>query len=115
ENEVADRVRNGVAPDPQSFAYVFDEDIRLKDEIGIAEYEKYRRALGRPMGVGVDKVLPGSLAERVGMQPGDEIISYDGKRVFNPAELTPLLLEGAAGEYVIVELIREGQTIQLSV
>ena len=46
-------------------------------------------------------------------QPGDEIVAYDGKRVFDVGELNALTLEGTPGESVVVDVRRDGQNVQL--
>ena len=110
-----DRQRMGLPAESveASGPYFFDKDFDLRYEIGDEEYERYRVAAGRPAGVGVPKVQPGTLAESAGLKPGDEIIRYDGKRVFNYGELVPMTKKGAAGESVIVVIRRNGQTQQL--
>lgn len=85
----------------------------LRDELGDADYERYLRAEGRPTAVGVREVLTSSPAERAGLKPGDEIVSYAGKRVFDMRELNALTLEGTPGESVAVEVRRDGQLVQL--
>ena len=86
----------------------------LRNELGDAEYERYLAAMGRPTTVGVrDDVLASSPAERSGLLPGDEIVAYDGKRVFDMRELNALTLEGTAGESVIVDVRRSDQNVQL--
>jgi len=87
----------------------------LRSEIGDAEYERYLQALGRPTSVAVRDVLASSPAERAGLQQGDEVISYGGERVFDFRDLNALTLEGNAGESVLLEVRRNGQTIQLVV
>ena len=54
---------------------------------------------------------PGSQA---GLQPGDQIVSYNGERIFNISELHELTLQGTVGENVIVEIERDGMRMQLS-
>ena len=85
----------------------------LRAELGDADYARYLAATGRPTSVGVRDVLASSPAEVSGLAPGDEIVSYDGKRVFDMRELNALTLEGRAGESVVVEVRREGRTMQL--
>jgi serine protease Do len=63
--------------------------------------------------VNVQSVLASSPAERVGLRPGDEILAYNGKRVFDARELNALTLEGTAGESVVVDVRRDGQPLQL--
>jgi hypothetical protein len=85
----------------------------LRSELGDADYEKYLQAQGRPTQVGVFNVLPSSPAAKAGMQPGDQIVSYAGQRVFNMADLTDLTLQGTPGQSVTLEVKRNQQTLQL--
>jgi hypothetical protein len=85
----------------------------LRSELGDADYEKYLEAQGRPTKVGVANVLPSSPAEKAGMQPGDQILSYAGQRVFNMADLSDLTLQGTPGQSVTLEVQRNQQTVQL--
>jgi hypothetical protein len=85
----------------------------LRTELGEADYERYLRAYGRPTAVPVRDVLASSPAERSGLQPGDEIVAYAGKRVFDMRELNALTLEGTPGESVVLEVRRDGQNVQL--
>lgn len=87
----------------------------LRAELGDGEYERYLTALGRPTSVGVFNVLPGSAGERAGLRAGDEIVSYAGKRVFDIRDLNQLTLEGSAGESVVIDVVRDGQPLQLVV
>lgn len=88
-------------------------ETQLRTELGDADYERYLAALGRPTSVDVRDVLASSPAERSGLQPGDEILAYDGKRVFDMRELNALTLEGTAGESVVVDVRRGEQNVQL--
>jgi membrane-associated protease RseP (regulator of RpoE activity) len=85
----------------------------LRTELGDADYERYLQAYGRPTAIPVRDVLASSPAERSGLRPGDEIVGYGGKRVFDMPELNALTLEGTPGESVVVEVRRDGQTVQL--
>jgi hypothetical protein len=85
----------------------------LRTELGDADYERYLTATGRPTSVGVRDVLASSPAEASGLAPGDEIVAYDGERVFDMRELNALTLEGTAGESVAVDVRRDGQTVRL--
>ncbi|MEO8316206.1 MAG: PDZ domain-containing protein [Pseudomonadota bacterium] len=87
----------------------------LRKELGDAEYERYLKASGRQTEVRVMEVLATSAAEHAGLKAGDEIVSYNGKRVFDARELNTLATQGAAGGSVTVEVKRSGQTVQLSV
>jgi S1-C subfamily serine protease len=61
----------------------------------------------------VRNVLASSPAESSGLQPGDEIVAYDGQRVFDMRELNALTLEGTPGESVVVDVRRADQNVQL--
>jgi predicted metalloprotease with PDZ domain len=91
--------------------------IALRNEMGDAEYERYLGALlgGGPTTVGVRQVLATSPAEQAGLQAGDEIVAYDGRRVATMAELNALSRDGKASESVVVEIRRNGQSMHLVV
>lgn len=85
----------------------------LRDELGDAEYEQYLEAYGRSTAVTVRRVLESSPGQRAGLQPGDEIVSYDGRRVFSFGELSNELMQGEPGETVVVDIRRDGMPVQL--
>jgi hypothetical protein len=85
----------------------------LRTELGDADYERFLTAMGRSTTVTVFDVLASSPAERSGVQPGDEIVAYNGRRVFDAAELNELTVRGTTGESVVVDVRRNGQTLQL--
>jgi hypothetical protein len=101
--------RRGESVDPKQLR----PEQTLRSELGDADYEKYLAAQGRPTNVGVYNVLPSSPAAKAGMQPGDQIVSYAGQRVFNMADLTDLTLQGTPGQSVTLEVQRNQQTVQL--
>ncbi len=94
---------------------VMDVDAALRAELGDADYERYLTANNRPTQVQVLDVLASSNAERSGLQPGDQIVSYAGTRVFDMRELNSLTRTGSPGESVTVEIRRNGQTMQVQV
>ncbi|MDQ2639110.1 MAG: PDZ domain-containing protein [Pseudomonadota bacterium] len=105
---------SGPGEDPDmAAAYSYDKDLDLRYEIGDDEYEKYRSALGRPTGIRIREVPPGSSLEHSGLRPGDEIVRYEGKRVFNIGELNSLASKSASGEFVTVEVRSDGQVRQV--
>jgi hypothetical protein len=89
------------------------EESTLRAELGDADYERYLTAFNRSTSVNVLTVLASSPAERVGLKPGDQIVSYGGERVFDARELNALTFQGTAGESVVVEVRRDGQPLQL--
>ncbi len=92
-----------------------DVEAALRAELGDADYERYLTATGRPTQVQVMDVLASSSAERSGLQPGDQIVSYAGTRVFDMRELNSLTRDGNPGENVTLEIRRNGQTLQVQV
>jgi hypothetical protein len=87
----------------------------LRDELGDADYERYLAARDLPTGVAVSSVLDSSPAERAGLRPGDQIVSYGGERVFNMFDLTRQTLQGQPGEQVAVDILRDGVSMQVIV
>ncbi len=87
----------------------------LRTELGDTDYPKYLEARGRRTSVSVREVLKDSPAAIAGLQPGDEVVAYDGQRVFEMKELTALSYEATAGTTVALQVIRDGQSIQVYV
>jgi len=88
---------------------------KLREDLGDFEYEQYLLALGREPYVNILEVIGGSAAASAGLQAGDRMVYYDGRRVFDFLEITPLTLEGNPGETVVIDILRDGQPIQLAV
>jgi C-terminal processing protease CtpA/Prc len=87
----------------------------MREELGDADYEKYLEGLGRPTTINVREVLSNSPAQAAGLQSGDQIVGYDGQRIFDMSELNSLTYEGRPGETVAIDVLRDGQPIQLYV
>ena len=69
------------------------------------------KALGAADGKGVivQQVRPeDGPADRAGLQPGDVIVGFKGRKISQPADIYPLLSETAPGETVEVEYLRDG-------
>jgi membrane-associated protease RseP (regulator of RpoE activity) len=108
-----DAQRNGEVVD--AFSAISEPQALLRAELGDSAYERYLQAQGQPTAIQITQVLDSSPGSRAGLQPGDEIVSYNGERVFNVIELRELTLQGRAGEDVIVEIERDGVRMQLNV
>ena len=67
----------------------------LRNEVGDYEYEQYLAATGQSTTVAVMRVVPDSPAAIGGLQVGDEIVEYDGERVFSVFELSDTAGAGA--------------------
>lgn len=85
----------------------------LRAELGDADYERYLQSMGRLTTVPIAGVLEGSPAQRSGLAAGDEIVAYNGQRVFDILELNEMVLGGVPGESVVVDVRRNGQNLQL--
>ncbi|MGI9273027.1 MAG: PDZ domain-containing protein [Woeseiaceae bacterium] len=84
----------------------------LRAEIGDTEYEMYLEANGRPTSVGVSNVMASSPGARAGLQSGDEIVGYDGQRIFSSSELIQRTMSGGEGN-VVVDVVRDGAPMQI--
>ena len=69
--------------------------------------------LGRGVGIWVDEVTDGSLAERAGLAPGDIVVKIGGRKVGNASDVAKALR--AAGEKVDIDFIRRGERKRKSV
>ncbi len=85
----------------------------LREELGDADYERYLASNGRSTRVAISTVLESSPAQMAGLQIGDEIINYDGRRVFSMADLNRETLQGVAGQNVVVDFMRDGIQMQV--
>src|SRR5690606_19032594 len=104
-----ERRKRGLAVDAaKEMAQYYDRDIELRYEIGDDAYEKYLRTLDRPVDIPVRVVSPGSIADAVGLRPGDRIRRYDNKRLFNLGELDGLTMGKTGGSHIL-EVERDGQ------
>ena len=92
-----------------------DSEATLRSELGEQDYEHYLQATGRSTSVSVRSVLAGSPGERAGLKAGDQILTYGGQRIFDVRDLNDLTLKGTPGESVVVDVIRDGQSLQVVV
>ena len=98
--------------EPLEFNRNFNADAMLRDEIGDTEYEMYLEANNRSTSVGITSVMASSPGERAGLQAGDEIVGYDGERVFSTSELIQQTMAGGDGD-VVVDVMRDGSAMQI--
>jgi membrane-associated protease RseP (regulator of RpoE activity) len=82
--------RNGETVD--LFSAAGNYQTLLRDELGDADYERYLAAQGQPTSIQVTRVMGGSPGSDAGLQAGDQIVSYDGERVYNVSDLRNLTL-----------------------
>ena len=86
----------------------------IKERLGPEGYERYLKSIGSDTSVVIGGVIEGAPADLAGLKPDDEIISYNGERVYNYSELQDATVHGELGESVTVELIRDGKKMQIS-
>lgn len=113
-----------------SFAIPVEIAIRVKDQIVATGKVQHARLgvmvqevdqlladsfkLERPEGALVSGVERGSPAERAGLQAGDVIRSANGQTIAYSGDLSALIGLSRPGEYVQMEVWRQGRTIQVT-
>lgn len=75
------------------------------------------RGLGleRDWGVILADVLPGGPADEAGLEPGDVVVSLDGKVMENGRQLEVNLYRRAAGEEIALDVVRDGAPMSVRV
>ncbi len=63
----------------------------------------------------ISRVIPGSPAEKAGIQPGDVIVAIKGQAVTDFASLQTIVSECQPGEKVAIELVRGEERLKLDV
>jgi serine protease Do len=71
--------------------------------------------LEREYGVVVSDVLPGSAGARVGLHPGDLILTLDGKAMENGRQFQVGLYRHRVGDVVELEVLRDGKTLEVPI
>jgi serine protease Do len=71
--------------------------------------------LDRPRGALVSQVEPGSPAAKAGLQPGDVIVSFNGKAIDQSNQLPPLVAQMKPGTQAKMEVLRNGKPSTLTV
>jgi S1-C subfamily serine protease len=93
----------------------FNPQAIMRSELGDDTYARYLEAQGQPTAIKITQVLGGSPGSKIGLQPGDQLISYAGDRVFSVTELRNQSMQGNPGEDVVIEIERDGMRMQLTV
>jgi S1-C subfamily serine protease len=65
------------------------------------------------VGVLLTEITVGSAAEDAGLEAGDRVLSLDGAPVTEMAELAGLVLANQAGDTIVLEVVRDGETIEV--
>ena len=88
---------------------------RLRQELGDDGYERYLEAMGQSTQVTIQGVYESSPAARIGLEAGDQVLAYNGTRVFNTMELRAMSAGQPAGNEAVIEILRNGNRMQLSI
>jgi C-terminal processing protease CtpA/Prc len=96
---------------PRFFGSTIDTELRA--ELGEVAYERYLAANGRPTAIRIGNVIPNSPAQAAGLQPGDQIVRYDGERVFSMMDVAGHIMQNEAEGNVVVDIERGGVAMQL--
>jgi hypothetical protein len=107
--------REGWFDEPRYRLALRDMRLALRSELGDEHFDALLYATGRRNRVVVSDLLEDSPAQRAGVEPGDEILSYADGRIFGPMELKAATTEGTAGERVELVVLRDGQRERLFV
>ncbi|MBW2382446.1 MAG: PDZ domain-containing protein [Deltaproteobacteria bacterium] len=90
-------------------------DLRARDDLGDDGYDALLYASGQENRVILSEILETSPAAAAGLLRGDELIGYDGQRIFRPRDILHLISLGESGEWVEVIVKREGRVQRLHV
>jgi len=99
----------------EELAAIQSQQTSIRDEVGDAAYDGYLFALGRPNRVIVEDVLSESAAEQAGLRAGDLILRYGEARIFHREDLVEQTRSGAAGESVLLDVMRNGERVVVEV
>ena len=88
---------------------------RLRQELGDDDYQRFLEAMGQGTDVTIQNVYESSPAARIGLQAGDQVLPYNGTRVFNTMELRALSAGQPAGGDAVIEIMRNGNRMQLAI
>ena len=88
-------------------------NIDLRNEIGDEFYDRYLYQTGQNNRVAVSSIMSGSPAEQIGIQNGDVILKYNNQKIFDWKEIRQVTAKGELGEYVMVDILRDGEVINM--
>ena len=85
----------------------------LQQQLSADDYDRMLYASGQNNRVQVSDTLISSPAAVAGIQRGDQIVSYAGERIYSSTTLYQATTQGEAGELVSIEIVRNGERINL--
>ena len=87
----------------------------FRGHLGDDTFDRLLYALDRPNRVLINDVLQGSPPHQSGLNARDEIVFYDGQRVFSTQELQELTIGGDSSSWVLIEVYRDGEPLSVYV
>ena len=108
-----DRVRNG---EKGWLPALRDQDLiarEAQEALGEFGYDAMLYASGGKNRLILAELIDSSPGAAAGIESGDELISYDGQRIFSPFTLKRLITSGDAGELIEVRLQRGGERVRV--
>ena len=89
-------------------------ELATREEIGDDSYDAMLYATGQQNRVKIRVLLENSPNRSFGFEAGDVVLLYDGRLIFRPPELRETARLGEPGEWVIVDVLRNGEVVHLS-
>jgi hypothetical protein len=112
--ELEDRARReGWRESPRYREALRDMRTALRAELGDEDFDALLYASGRRNRVVVEELLGGSPAERIGLRPGDEILSYNRSRIFGTGALKEKTSQAPLDAPVEIEIVRDEERMRL--
>lgn len=108
-----EHVREGGKSGPQLRREIARLKREARDELGEDAYDAMLYATGQKNRVTLQDVLETSPGWEAGLRPGDEVISYDGVRVFAPYQLRGLTRRGHPDGLAEVRVLRDGGLVRV--
>jgi hypothetical protein len=87
----------------------FQIEAELRRDLGDENYGAMRYATSQPNRVILSELLGTSPAAAAGLEPGDEVISYDGQRIFTASALKYLTVADVPGALTEMRVLRAGE------
>jgi hypothetical protein len=84
-----------------------------REEVGDDGYDALLYATGRQNRAKIRVLLEDSPGRSFGLEAGDVVQSYDDRLIFSPYELRRAAGQGEPGEFVKVDVLRDGELVQL--
>lgn len=92
-----------------------DQTDNIKQALDEDLYDAYLYASGQSNRVAVQGVLSGSSAGNAGMLSGDQVIRYNGQRIYNWRDLRDATTQGDTAETIALEVLRDDEHLELYV